>query len=127
MYETRTTNSLLSRSLETTDPATYLRGPCTKDFEMDHHVRKKVISYLEHTLQVPKSYAKLAVPDTVVKWGNVRIDGGDRIRTEFAQHDREGLRDASYVRVCILCTISAKAKHLIHSIWFSLMSTRIGM
>lgn len=47
-----------------------------------------------------RPYVKIAVPETMIQWSNVRIAGGDRIRTGMAQANKQNIRDASFVRVC---------------------------
>lgn len=89
-------------STHTTVPNTILRSPRNHVFRPDPELRRRICLYFVEVYRCELAYIRGKLPDTMTKWGKVRIaNGGDKMRCKCAVSDAQAanIRDSSFVRV----------------------------
>ncbi|KAJ6451862.1 hypothetical protein C8R47DRAFT_998294, partial [Mycena vitilis] len=82
------------------DPQAVLRAPCSKEYSPDQALRRKIASYFSAVLGKLVRDIVPQLPETMPRWGKVRIVDGDHICCAWiGQKFSEEGRDMTFIRV----------------------------
>lgn len=86
-----------------------LRTPRKKNFLLNPILKSRIAKYLQVMVNKSSAVISKRLPNRMVAWGRVRIEGGgDTIRALDFYKNQENLRSMSYIRVsgpCPSCSV----------------------